>query len=54
MKSVSVLGYKQVEQKIDDIARDFSPTWMSAIEVLDDETYLGMLLLRIQLIPCRR
>lgn len=32
--SVSLLGSFQ-------IARDFNPNWMSAVEILDDDNFLG-------------
>jgi len=30
-----------MRKKIEEIARNFEPNWMSAIEVLDDDTFLG-------------
>lgn len=41
MRSVTLLLYKPVEGSIELIAHDFSPNWMMAIEILDDETFLG-------------
>jgi hypothetical protein len=42
MKSISLLLYKPVEGAgtIEEIARDYNPNWMTAVEVLDDDTYL--------------
>eukprot|EP00240_Pyramimonas_obovata_P000173 CAMPEP_0118957844 /NCGR_PEP_ID=MMETSP1169-20130426/62317_1 /TAXON_ID=36882 /ORGANISM="Pyramimonas obovata, Strain CCMP722" /LENGTH=1091 /DNA_ID=CAMNT_0006905945 /DNA_START=129 /DNA_END=3404 /DNA_ORIENTATION=- len=41
MKSISLLMYKPEEGVIEDRARDFNANWMTAVEVLDDDTYLG-------------
>lgn len=41
MKSISLLLYKSVEGEIEEIARDYNPNWMTAVEVLDDDTYIG-------------
>lgn len=41
MKSISLLIYKPEEGAIEERARDFNANWMTAIEILDDETYLG-------------
>lgn len=30
-----------MEGSFEEIARDFSPNWMTAIEILDDDTFLG-------------
>jgi len=36
-----IYNYKLVEQSIEEIARDYNPNWMVAVEVLDDDTYIG-------------
>lgn len=41
MRSVSLLQYKQMEGSFEEIARDYSPNWMTAVEILDDDTFLG-------------
>jgi DNA damage-binding protein 1 len=41
MKSVSLLLYKPVGSIIEEIARDYNPNWMTAVEILDDDTYIG-------------
>lgn len=41
MRSMTVLAYKPLEGNFDEMARDYQPNWMSAVEILDDDTYLG-------------
>lgn len=41
MRSMTLLAYKQMEGNFEEIARDFQPNWMTAIEILDDDTFLG-------------
>ncbi|CAH1785310.1 unnamed protein product [Owenia fusiformis] len=41
MRSMNLLAYKPVEGNFEEIARDFNPNWMSAVEILDDDTFLG-------------
>jgi len=41
MRSVSLLLYKSVEDEFEEIARDFSPNWMTAVEIIDDDIFLG-------------
>ena len=41
MKSVSLLAYKPEESVIEERARDYNANWMTAVDILDDETYLG-------------
>eukprot|EP00250_Pteridium_aquilinum_P005894 c15914_g1_i1 orf=464-3730(-) len=41
MKSISLLIYKPEEGAIEERARDFNANWMSAVEILDDDIYLG-------------
>ncbi|XP_059618303.1 DNA damage-binding protein 1 [Phlebotomus argentipes] len=41
MRSLTLLQYKQMEGSFEEIARDFEPNWMTAIEILDDDTFLG-------------
>lgn len=41
MKSISLLLYKAADAVIEEIARDYNPAWMTAVEILDDDTYIG-------------
>ncbi|XP_035674429.1 DNA damage-binding protein 1-like isoform X1 [Branchiostoma floridae] len=41
MRSVTLLAYKPMEGCFEEIARDFNPNWMSAVEILDDDNFLG-------------
>ncbi|KAI3988674.1 hypothetical protein MKX01_027038 [Papaver californicum] len=41
MKSVSLLIYKHEEGAIEERARDYNANWMTAVEILDDDIYLG-------------
>ncbi|KAG0461871.1 hypothetical protein HPP92_020347 [Vanilla planifolia] len=41
MKSISLLLYKHEEGAIEERARDYNANWMTAIEIIDDDIYLG-------------
>ncbi len=41
MRSMQLLIYRADEQLLEVRARDFKTHWMTAVEVLDDDTYLG-------------
>ncbi|XP_011303524.1 DNA damage-binding protein 1 [Fopius arisanus] len=41
MRSFTLLQYKTMEGSFEEIARDYNPNWMTAIEILDDDTFLG-------------
>ena len=41
MKSVSLLAYKPEESVIEERARDYNANWMTAVDILDDDTCLG-------------
>lgn len=41
MRSVTVLQYKTMEGTFEEMARDFSAKYMTAVEILDDDTFLG-------------
>lgn len=41
MRSMTLLMYKPMEGNFEEIARDFQPNWMTSIEILDDDTFLG-------------
>nr|CAG4642998.1 EOG090X00HD [Ilyocryptus agilis] len=41
MRSITLLQYKTMEGSFEEMARDSNPNWMSAVEILDDDTFLG-------------
>ena len=41
MKSIALLLYKPEEAQLELRARDYSANWMTAVEMLDDDVYLG-------------
>jgi DNA damage-binding protein 1 len=41
LKSMILLQYKPMEGSLDEIAKDYSPNWMTAVEIIDDEKFLG-------------
>ncbi|XP_071054441.1 DNA damage-binding protein 1 [Onthophagus taurus] len=41
MRSMTILQYKTMEGNFEEIARDYNPNWMTAIEILDDDVFLG-------------
>jgi DNA damage-binding protein 1 len=41
MRSMTLLVYKSMEGQFEEIARDFTPNWMTAVEIVDDDTFLG-------------
>lgn len=41
MRSMTLLAYKSMEGNFEEIARDYQPNWMTAVEILDDDTFLG-------------
>lgn len=41
MRSITLLQYKQMEGSFEEIARDYEPNWMTAVEILDDDNFLG-------------
>lgn len=41
MSSMNVLSYKALEASIDEIARDYKSNWMTAVEIIDDDNFLG-------------
>ena len=40
VRSMTLLQYKTMEGSFEEIARDYSPNWMSALEIIDDDTYV--------------
>ncbi|DAZ92907.1 TPA: LOW QUALITY PROTEIN: hypothetical protein N0F65_013069, partial [Lagenidium giganteum] len=41
MKSVSLLSYKQLDGSIEEIAKDLNSNWMTAVGIIDTDTYIG-------------
>ncbi|PSN48913.1 hypothetical protein C0J52_03484 [Blattella germanica] len=41
MRSMTLLQYKTMEGSFEEMARDYNPNWMTAVEILDDDTFLG-------------
>lgn len=41
MRSLSLYTYKPLETHFEEVAKDLNPSWMTDIEILDDETFLG-------------
>nr|CAG4643697.1 EOG090X00HD [Lepidurus arcticus] len=41
MRSVTLLQYKTMEGSFEEMAKDCNPNWMTAVEILDDDTFLG-------------
>jgi len=41
MRSMTLLNYKQMEMTLEEISRDFQPNWMTSVEILDDDNFLG-------------
>lgn len=41
MRSITLLQHKQMEGSFEEIARDYEPKWMTAVEIIDDDTFLG-------------
>ncbi|XP_023326230.1 DNA damage-binding protein 1 [Eurytemora carolleeae] len=41
LKSMILLQHKPMEGSLDEIAKDYSPNWMTAVEIIDDEKFLG-------------
>ncbi|XP_077517373.1 DNA damage-binding protein pic [Amblyomma americanum] len=41
MRSMSLLAYKPLEGSFEEIARDYQTNWMTSVEILDDDTFLG-------------
>lgn len=41
MRSLTLLQYKTMEGSFEEIARDYNPNWMTAVQILDDDLFLG-------------
>ncbi len=41
MRSMILLSYNSAENTIKEIARDFTANWMNAVEVINDEMFIG-------------
>ena len=40
MKSCSVLTYRHDTNQLEQVAKDFSPVWLSSVEIIDDDNFL--------------
>ena len=38
VRSMTLLQYKTMEGSFEEIARDYSPNWMTGVEIIDDDT----------------
>ncbi|KAF0690909.1 hypothetical protein As57867_017711, partial [Aphanomyces stellatus] len=41
MKSISLLSYKALDGSLEEVAKDLNSNWMSAIDILDDDHFIG-------------
>ena len=41
MRSISLLRYNSTTSALEEIAKDYKPCWMSAVDILDDDIFLG-------------
>jgi DNA damage-binding protein 1 len=41
MKSITVLSYNAETEKLVELSRDFENNWMTAVEAVDDDTFIG-------------
>lgn len=41
MRSMSVLCYKPIEANLEEIAKDYKCNWMTAVEIIDDDNFVG-------------
>jgi len=41
IKSLSLLIYKHDEKKFEEIAKDYNSNWLTAVETIDDEEFIG-------------
>lgn len=41
MKSINLNVFKPSDNSIEEIARDYNPNWVTAIEIIDDDTFIG-------------
>lgn len=41
MRSITLFSYKPVQAHFEEVARDADPAWMTEVEILDDDTFLG-------------
>lgn len=41
MRNMTLLQYKTMEGSFEEIGRDYNPNWMTAIEIMDDDVFLG-------------
>ncbi|KAL1918136.1 uncharacterized protein VTP21DRAFT_3402 [Calcarisporiella thermophila] len=41
MRSISLLLFRQQDQTLEEIARDYNTNWMRSVDALDDDTFVG-------------
>uniref|UniRef100_A0A1B6DPY2 DNA damage-binding protein 1 n=2 Tax=Clastoptera arizonana TaxID=38151 RepID=A0A1B6DPY2_9HEMI len=41
MRSLTILKYRIMEGSFEEVSRNYNPHWMTAVEIIDDETFLG-------------
>jgi len=41
MRSLNLLQYRPMESSLEEVARDYNPNWTTAVEIMDDERFLG-------------
>lgn len=41
MKSINLNVFKPADNTIEEIARDYNPNWVTAMEIIDDDTFIG-------------
>lgn len=41
MKSISLLKYSATTKRVEEVARDLNTNWMTAVDMIDDEYYVG-------------
>ncbi|KAG9510937.1 DNA damage-binding protein 1, partial [Fragariocoptes setiger] len=41
MRSMSLFAYKPLESTFEEISRDYNPEWMTEVEILEDDIFLG-------------
>jgi len=41
MRSITLLRYKPLEQRIEEVARDYNPLWVTAIDIMDNGIFLA-------------
>lgn len=53
MRSMSLISYKPLEAHFEEVARDFNPAWMTEVDMLDEDHYLGFDQQKNMMVCCR-